>query len=92
MKKLLIGKVLKPRGLRGEMKFLSMISQHETLVNLETVYIGDTLYNVQKVTNQPGTRICFFRLEGIDHIDKAEALRGLDIMVLEDDVEMEEDE
>ena len=86
-----IGKILRPRGLKGELKILSMLSDHDSMKNLETVYIDDQLYTVTKVTVQPGTGIAFMFLKGIDHIDKAERLRGLELKLPADDVELEDE-
>ena len=91
MDKVLIGRVLKPRGLRGELKVLSLITEHDSLKNLETVFVGENSYKVNKVVVQPGTGICFMFLDGVDHIDKAEMLRDCEIMVALDDAEMEEE-
>ena len=91
MEKVIIGKVLKPRGLKGELKILLFISEPETLRNLETIFVDGKEYTVKKATPQPGTGIAFLWLDGIDHIDRAEQLRGFDIEVFTDDVEMEEE-
>jgi len=86
-----IGKVLKPRGLKGEIKILSLITETDSLRNLETVYINKQQYSVKSAKPQPGTRICFLWLDGIDHIDKAENLRDCLIEISTDDAIMEEE-
>ena len=91
MEKVVIGKVLRPRGLKGELKILSLITEHETLKNLDTVFVGDKLFSVKKITMQPGTGIAFMFLDGIDHIDKAEELRDQEIEVALDDVELHDE-
>lgn len=71
---LTIGKVLKPRGLKGEIKFELYSSDPARFSRLKRLKIDGIEYTVEHVSVE-GT-ICYALLEGIDSVEKAELLRG----------------
>ncbi|MDR0384274.1 MAG: ribosome maturation factor RimM [Christensenellaceae bacterium] len=70
-KEVLIGKVLRPRGLKGELK------TDATLFNLKKVLIDNKNFIVENVSKHNG--FVYFKLVGVDNIDAAEKLRGKEI-------------
>lgn len=82
---LAIGKVLRPHGIRGELRLEMHTGSPSHLSEVETVYIGD---------NHEPRRLKSFRLhkglllisvEGCGDRDAADALRGLLVSVKQDD-------
>lgn len=70
---LVIGKILRPRGLKGEMK-IEIYSSKDIADSVEEVRIDGVPYSVLKFT-QEGT-FGYIVLDGIDSADAAEALRN----------------
>jgi len=74
-----IGKILKPRGLRGELKIMLFAASPDRFVRLDWVYVESPSGSVhqRRVTRvrQHG-RFFSLKLEGIDTIEEAEVLRN----------------
>lgn len=95
---LLLGEVLRPHGVRGELKVRVLTDYPERIAELETVYIGDapddddaTSYHVQHM--RPQNEYGLLKLEGVDTREEADMFRQLYVMVaLEDAVPLEEGE
>jgi 16S rRNA processing protein RimM len=95
---LLLGEVLRPHGIRGELRMKIMTDHPERIPELEQVYLGKdpaspnaTGYGVERmrIDRQYG----LLKLEGIDDRNQADLLRGLFVMVdLEHAVPLEEGE
>lgn len=82
---LLIGKVLRPRGLKGEMKVEIYSSDPHWL----TGYCGEVIiegkaFRVQKFAHEGA--FGYITLEGVDSAEKAENLRGKDVHARRDDL------
>jgi 16S rRNA processing protein RimM len=69
-----IGKVLKPRGLSGELKVQILTNRAEAFTNAKSVYLGGKKFSVAKASVQNG--FAYLTLAGIDSADTAERLRG----------------
>ncbi len=78
-----IGRVLKPRGLNGELKIFPLTSFPERFDPGETILIDETTYRVE--SSQWEADVVFVRLAGIRHRDQAEALRDTLVEVPETD-------
>lgn len=71
---LTIGKVLKPRGLKGELKIELYASDSARFSHLKRLKIDGIEYCVDRIS--PEGAIGYVSLEGIDTVEKAEELRG----------------
>ena len=71
---LTIGKVLKPRGLKGELKIELYASDSARFSHLKRLKIDGIEYGIDCIS--PEGAIGYVSLEGIDTVEKAEALRG----------------
>lgn len=71
---LTIGKVLKPRGLKGELKLELYSSNPARFLHLKKLKIDDCQYGVARISVEANFAYC--SLEGIDSAEKAESLRG----------------
>jgi 16S rRNA processing protein RimM len=95
---LLIGEVLRPHGIRGELKIRVLTDYPERLAQLEHIYVGHdattndaTRYRVQHI--RPQNEFGLLKLEGVNTRDQADLLRNLYVMVaLENAVPLEEGE
>ena len=71
---LTIGKVLKPRGLKGELKIELYASDSARFSHLKRLKIDGIEYGIDRIS--PEGAIGYVSLEGIYTVEKAEALRG----------------
>lgn len=71
---LTIGKVLKPRGLKGELKIELYASDSARFSHLKRLKIDGIEYGIDRIS--PEGAIGYVSLAGIDTVEKAEALRG----------------
>lgn len=78
-----IGEIVKPQGIRGELKVLPDTSYPQHMAKLSAVYRknGDNYESikVEKARVQDGC--LYYQLEGIDDRNKAEGLRGVVLFV-----------
>ena len=77
---LTIAQIVKPQGIRGELKVLSMTDTPEDLKAFNRVYIGGNCYKLLKVRPQGGN-CAFITVSGIADRNAAETLRGLTVEV-----------
>lgn len=77
---LTVATVVKPQGIRGEVKVLTMTDAPEDLQAFERVYIGGNCHKLLKVRPQGGN-CAFITLSGIADRNAAELLRGQEIKV-----------
>lgn len=76
---LTIGQILKPQGIRGEVKVKPLTDDPSRFACLKSVYIGNGIYRAEKVRcSADGVYIKFV---GIDDRNAAEKLRGLMIEI-----------
>lgn len=90
MNKLLtIGRVLKPRGLAGEIKVQILTNRPEIFTTAKTVSIGDVDFTVARGSVQ--NAFAYFMLGGVD-LAKAERLRNKMVQVSAEQFPLEDDE
>jgi 16S rRNA processing protein RimM len=95
---LLLGEILRPHGIRGELRMRVLTDYPERIPELEQVYVGDSpdsprphTYAVQHLRMHQGYGL--LKLKGIDSRDQADLLRQMLVMVaLEDAVPLEDGE
>lgn len=95
---LLLGEILRPHGVRGELKMRILTDYPERIAELGTVYIGrdpehddPRAYHVEAMRMHQGYGL--LKLEGVDDRDAADLLRTRFVMVtLENAVPLEADE
>lgn len=75
---LTIATVVKPQGIRGEVKVLTMTDSPEDLKAFDKVYVGGNCHKLLKVRPQGGN-CAFITLDGIADRNAAELLRGQEI-------------
>ncbi len=95
MEYLQIGEIVRPQGIRGEVKLCAMSSDPERYARLECVYLlmkgGYTPYKVLKGRCAAGFAV--LQLEGVLDRNAAETLRGVKVYVdREHAIELDEDE
>lgn len=73
MKRLVIGKILKPKGLKGEMKVQPITSDINQFLSLKNVIISYQTYKVKAAKINNGFVNIY--LDGVDTIEKAESFR-----------------
>lgn len=96
-KYVLIGKVAKAHGIKGELKLISFsgelesISRHKTLTLISHSNEISSVFNVLK--SRIGNKEVIVRLEGVDDRNQAEELAGWGVLALKKDLpELAEDE
>ena len=78
-----IGEIVKPQGIRGEVKLRAMTSDMSRYARLETVFLEKKgVYTEKKVRKgRVYDGFAFLQLEGVDDRNAAEALRGCGVYV-----------
>lgn len=90
MDRLSVAVVLKPQGIRGEVKVKALCDSAEDLKNLKRVYIDGAEYGVLSVRAQGETG--YITLKGVFDRNQAELLRGKELMAEREDMpELPED-
>ena len=90
---LLMGRVLKPRGLQGECKVIPETDDPARLAGLKEVFVGRTareaasykVVSAREQTTRRGTAI-LVRLDGIETVEAAIALSGSSVFALAGDL------
>jgi len=77
--KLLAGKIVKPQGIRGEVKINSYVDNPEGFCNLKEVFIADKSYRIKKARALRNE--AYLLLEGVDDRNVAETFRGQDVYI-----------
>jgi 16S rRNA processing protein RimM len=97
-KYLLLGEILRPHGVRGELRVRVLTDYPERITHLDTVYIGndpdaDAVSRFPIEALRMHQNYLLLKLEGVDDREAADQLRQLFVMVdLENAVPLEEDE
>ena len=81
--KLIVGEVLKPQGIRGELKIKPFTDDAEVFRAFSDVQIGGVSYKVLSVRTGGGA--VFLGLKGVADRNAAELLRGKEVTVLRED-------
>jgi 16S rRNA processing protein RimM len=95
---LILGEVLRPHGVRGELRIRLLTAYPERISEIDTLYLGRdpmhataTAYQVEASRMHQGYAL--LKLKGVDDRNHAERLRALYVMAsLENAVPLEEDE
>lgn len=74
MNKIVIGKVIKPQGIKGEIKVDMETTDKNLISGINEIYIDNISYKVISVKNLVNG--VFFKLNGVDNRNTAELLRG----------------
>ena len=91
---IVIGKITKPHGVRGEVRVLPQTDVPERFTWLESVFVGDTEGEPIAVEHaRIHKQMVLLKLVDVNHRDQADALRGKYLFVSEEDaIPLEEDE
>ena len=84
MEKIKIGKIVNTVGLKGEVKVYNYSDSIEIYETIESIYVEDRLTVIENVRAQKNMVI--LKLEGADDRNSAEALRGKELYITEDDL------
>lgn len=82
---LTIAKILKPRGLKGEVKTETYSDNPKRFSCLKKVYIDGAEFKIENV-NAMSDGFTYFKFAGIDSVESAEGLRGKYIVSLRRDL------
>ena len=87
---LLIGKIVKPHGLRGDVKVMSYAESLNTYDNLKAIYlkkVDDTIeaLHINKVS--PAKGLVILGIDGVEDVSGAEELRGLELFIDRNELE-----
>ena len=74
MSNLEIAKVLKPQGIKGEIKVECYTSDLDFFMSLKNFYIGETIYNITNIRIMG--KFAFIKTQEINSMNEAETLRG----------------
>ena len=95
---LLIGRVGKPHGVRGEVKVRPETDDPERYVDLERVWVGaspetatERVLDGVRFQYPKGRTVILLGFQGIDTVEDVEAFRGLDVYALQDELPALED-
>jgi len=90
---LVVGRVLRPHGIRGELRVKILTDYPERISDLAAVYLGSDYRRYALIGARLHKDALLLRLEGCDDRNAAEALRGLSVSITRDDaVPLEDDE
>ncbi len=81
---LTIAQIVKPQGIRGEVKVIAMTDSPDDLNGFTRVYVGGNACKLLKVRPQGGN-CAYLTLSGIADRNAAELLRGMEITALRED-------
>ena len=84
MEKIKIGKIVNTVCLKGEVKVYNYSDSIEIYETIESIYVEDRLTVIENVRAQKNMVI--LKLEGADDRNAAEALRGKELYITEDDL------
>ncbi len=71
--KTVVGKILKPQGLQGEMKIKPLLSDAENFYNFQVIFIDKQEYNIRKVRVHNG--FVYLAVDQVQNCEQVEELR-----------------
>lgn len=74
-----IGKILKPRGLKGELKVDIYSKEYRNILIVKKIFIDSIPYTKKSATTYSG--FVYITLEGIDSLEKASSLKDMEICI-----------
>ena len=86
---IVIGEVLKPQGIRGELKVKPFTDDAEVFRDFTRVFVEETPYKVLSV--RTGGGLVFLGLKGVPDRNAAELLRGKQLYVAREDAPVPEE-
>lgn len=86
---LLVGKILRTHGIRGELKIESFMDTPEALKNIKKITVDGIEYDI--LSARVAQAFLIVKLKGIDSINSAEIFRNKNIYVKESDLPKLED-
>ena len=86
---LVIGKIVKPQGIRGEVKVYPYTDSAEVFGEIERVFIGGEEYKILNARFSDG--MAYLALRGVPDRNAAELLRGCELTIPRDEAPMPED-
>lgn len=90
MEKIKIGRIVNAVALRGEVKVYNYSGYRERYEELERIIVDDKEIEIEKVRYQQ--QMVILKLSGIDDRNAAEAMKGKDVFITEEDLlELPED-
>ena len=84
MEKIKIGKIVNVVGLKGEVKLYNYADGSDIYETVPAVFMEDKLLKIEKVREQKN--VVILKLEGIDSREMAEAARGKELYITEEDL------
>lgn len=85
------GKIVSTQGLSGEVRVQPLCDDAEFLCEFETLYLDKGAKTIAVLSARVQKNVAVLRLEGVDTVDKAAAMRGTMLYMDRDDVELGED-
>lgn len=79
MKRIVVGTIVKPQGIRGEVKVLCYVDAPAGLTTIKQVYVAGTPYRVLLCRTKGNE--AYLSLEGVSDRNAAELLRGSEVAV-----------
>lgn len=83
MAKLIVGQVLKPQGIRGELKIKPYTDSAEDFRAFKRIFLGDEEFRILSV--RVGDGAVFLGLRGVPDRNAAELLRGREVSILREE-------
>ena len=90
---LLVGRIGRPHGVRGELKVQPETDDPNRLVDLDRLFIGETAASAREVAVEgvrfqypKGRTVVLLSLDGVDSREGAEDLRGREVYALDEDL------
>lgn len=90
MKKIEVGIVTKPQGLKGEIRVKLNFNDVSLISNANEIYLNNVPHKIKKITNR--NTFVVLSLENVTNIESAEALRNVKLYVNENVLQLEDDE
>lgn len=90
MQQVIVGKIVKPQGLDGEVKILLSTDNLAVFNNLKYLYVGISKAQIAHLRLRG--HFAFVKLVGVDDVSKAEMLRGQFVGVDRNDFVLEENQ
>ena len=76
----LVGKALRPRGLKGEIRFELYTGDPSRFRSVKHLRLGDTTFDVEKISVEGD--FAYIKFAGIDTVESAETYRGKSLYAL----------
>ena len=90
-----IGKVIRPHGLDGLLRIWPYTQSKETFLGVDTVFLQPDqgqIHEYRVLSAKPHKTIFLVRLDGMDSLDKAEKLRGAEILIHKNQLKREHED